>query len=407
MIRSGLIIMIKDLANKGKSAGAISREIGIAENTARKYMTQPAKPHGLKGTKKPSKLDPYKPYLQELMNQGIFNCIVLYERICNKGYAGGITILKEYVKPFRPAKSVPAVQRYETLPGKQAQMDWGICSYTDVKGKLHNVPAFVMILGASRAKYVEFTSRCDLRSMQRCMVNAFEYFGGVPETILTDNMKTVINRREAGQVIWNTQFADFAAEMGFVPKVCKVLHPQTKGKVERLVQYVKYNFFPGREFENLEDLNVQVLQWCRNTDSKVHSTTGKIPLEEMEKEPLLKLPAQSVRDHYRWETRKVTRDGLISFDGVRYGVPWQYSGKEVQVRLHHGFVEIYCGEVILAKHKAHHGSTRIVWLDGQYKGLTERKGIASLYPAAHMSVQKVEQRDLSFYDQLLGGVFHG
>ena len=126
MIRSGLIIMIKDLANKGKSAGAISREIGIAENTARKYMTQPAKPHGLKGTKKPSKLDPYKPYLQELMNQGIFNCIVLYERICSKGYAGGITILKEYVKPFRPAKSVPA---------------------------------FVMILGASRAKYVEFTSR--------------------------------------------------------------------------------------------------------------------------------------------------------------------------------------------------------------------------------------------------------
>lgn len=123
MIRSGLIIMIKDLASKGKSAGAISREIGIAENTAQKYMTQPAKPHGLKGTKKSSKLDPYKPYLQELMNQGIFNYVVLYERISRKGYSGGITILKEYVKPFRPAKSAPAVQRYETLPGKQAQMD--------------------------------------------------------------------------------------------------------------------------------------------------------------------------------------------------------------------------------------------------------------------------------------------
>lgn len=186
-----------------------------------------------------------------------------------------------------------------------------------------------MILGASRAKYIEFASHCDLRSMQRCMVNAFEYFGGVPELILTDNMKTVVNRREAGQVIWNTQFADLAAEMGFVPKVCEVRHPQTKGKVEQLVQYVKYNFFPGREFENLDDLNIQVLQWCRNMDSKIHSTTGKIPLEEMEKEPLGKLPVQSVREHYRWEARKVTRDGLISFDGVRYGVPWQYSGKEV------------------------------------------------------------------------------
>lgn len=407
MIRSGLIIMIKDLANKGKSAGEISREIGVAENTARKYMHQPAKPHGLKGTKKSSKLDPYKPYLQELMNQGIFNCVVLFERIQTQGYDGGMTILKDYVKPFRPAKSIPAVQRYETLPGKQAQMDWGICTYTDTKGKIHHVPAFVMILSTSRAKYVEFASRCDLRSLQRCMVNAFEYFGGIPETILTDNMKTVVNRREAGNVIWNTQFADFAAEMGFVPKVCKVRKPQTKGKVERLVQYVKYNFFPGREFENLEDLNMQVLQWCQAVDSKPHSATGKIPVEELAKESLQRLPSKAILEHYRWETRKVTRDGLVSFDGIRYGVPWQYSGKEVQVRLLRGFVEIYYGEVLLAKHTASYGGNRIIWLDGQYKGLTERNGIASPYPAAHLKVQKVEQRDLSFYDQLLGGAVYG
>ena len=83
-------------------------------------MHQPEKPHGLIGTKKPSKLDPYKPYLQELMNHGIYNCVVLYERIQAQGYEGGMTILKDYVKPFRPAKSTPAVQRYETLPGKQA-----------------------------------------------------------------------------------------------------------------------------------------------------------------------------------------------------------------------------------------------------------------------------------------------
>ena len=407
MIRSGLIIMIKDLASKGKSAGEISLEVGVAENTARKYMTQPAKEHGLKGRKKVSKLDPYKPYLQELMNQGIFNCVVLLRRIREKGYEGSLTILKDYVHDFRPAKASPAAQRYETLPGKQAQMDWGMCPYTDAKGVLHHTPALAMILGHSRNKYVEFTSRCDLRSLQRCMVNAFEYFGGVPEIILTDNMKTVVDHREGKRIIWNPQFADFAVQMGFVPKVCRIRRPQTKGKVERLVRYVKDNFLPGRLFEDLEDLNRQVLQWCRDVDSIPHSTTGKIPLQELANEQLRPLPEQNIINLYRWESRKVTRDGFVSFDGIRYGVPWQYSGQEVQVRLHSGNVEIYKGESLLARHKAQHGGSRILWLRGQYKGLSSCHGIPGPYPGAHMTKPEVEQRDLLFYDRLLGGASNG
>lgn len=407
MIRSGLILMIKDLAAKGKRAGQISREVGVSENTVRKYMTQPAKPHGLKGTRKPSKLDPYKPALQELMSQGMFNCVVLLERIEAMGYDGSLTILKDYVHPFRPAKSAPAVQRYETEPGKQAQMDWGICQFEDTAGKIHHIPVFVMVLSNSRAKYMEFTSRCDLRSMERCMLNAFQHFGGVPKEILTDNMKTVVDHREAGEVIWNPQFTDFAAEIGFVPKVCKVRRPQTKGKVERLVRYIKDNFIPGRQFENLEDLNRQAIQWCNHADSRPHSTTGKIPLQELTKEPLLPLPEQHIQDRYRWENRKVTREGLVSFDGIRYGVPWQYSGKEVQVRLHDEYVEIYYGETMLAKHQAKHGGSRIFYLPGQYRGLTEKNGIAIPSRIAYRKDPQVEERNLSFYDQLVGGVAYG
>ena len=220
-------------------------------------------------------------------------------------------------------------------------------------------------------------------------------------------MKTVVDHREGQRIIWNPQFADFAVQMGFVPKVCRVRRPQTKGKVERLVRYVKDNFLPGRQFEDLEDLNRQVLQWCREADSRVHSTTGKIPLQELAKEPLLVLPEQSICDRYRWETRKVTREGLVSFDGIRYGVPWQYSGKEVQVRLHDGFVEIYKGESLLARHQARHGGSRILWLKGQYNGLSTCHGIPGPYPGAAMTQPKVEQRDLHFYDRLLGGVSHG
>ncbi len=177
--------------------------------------------------------------------------------------------------------------------------------------------------------------------------------------------------------------------------------------MERLVRYVKDNFFPGRKFENLEDLNRQAIQWCRQADSKPHSTTGKIPLQEVMQEPLMPLPEQIIMDRYRWETRKVTREGLVSFDGIRYGVPWQYSGKEVQVRLHNETVEIYYGEVMLAKHPAKHGGNRIIYLRGQYKGLTEKKGMALPSRIAYLQESQVEQRELSFYDQFLEDVKYG
>ena len=179
MLRSGTIMKIKESAQAGKSAYAIGKELGISKNTARKYMQHPAT--APKKAERISKLEPYKAQLHELMAEGIYNCVVLMERLRECGYDGGISIIKDYVHPFRPAKRIPAVRRYETAAGKQAQMDWGICHYTDVKGKAHKVPVFVMVLGHSRTKYVEFTSRCDLASLERCMVNAFTYFGGIPE----------------------------------------------------------------------------------------------------------------------------------------------------------------------------------------------------------------------------------
>lgn len=223
--------MIHEGSQKGKSAYAISKELGISKNTAKKYMNQPKAEHGLKGRTKSSKLDPFKPQINEMIENGIFNCVVIFERLKDMGYTGGITIIKDYVKPFRPARNAPAVRRYETPPGKQAQMDWGIAHYIDEKGVIHKTPVFTMILGNSRCKYVEFTKRCDIYSLLRCMVNAFEYFGGVPKVVLTDRMKTVINGSDAGKPIWNSRFEDFAADMGFVPKVCRVKRPQTKGKV--------------------------------------------------------------------------------------------------------------------------------------------------------------------------------
>lgn len=142
-------------------------------------------------------------------------------------------------------------------------------------------------------------------------------------------------------------------------------------------------------------------------DSKPHGTTGKVPLQVLPAEELLPLPAQEIQDRYRWERRTVTREGLVSFDGIRYGVPWQYSGKEIQVRLCSGSLEIYDGAMLLARHQVQYHAGKIIWLPGQYKGLAEHKGIAAPYPAAQQQDLQVEVRPLQFYDRLLGGPAHG
>ena len=405
MIRSGLITMIREKSDHGKSPYAISKELGIAENTAKKYIDNRGKTlkHGLSGKSKGSKLDPVKQDIENYLKHGILNCSVIFERLQEKGYDGGITIIKDYIKPFRPLNTRKAVERYETPPGKQAQMDWGIVHYVDGEGKSHKTPAFIMIMGNSRAKYVEFTKRCDYYSLVRCMLNAFEYFGGVPETVLTDHMKTVVIRVESGKAIFHTRFSEFAADMGFVPKLCRVRRPQTKGKVERLVHFVKDNFLPGRKFIDLEDLNNQAIEWCKKADSKIHGTTGEIPLKALAKEPLLPLPEASTRDGYRWETRKVTRDGFVSYDGVRYGVDWQYSNREVRVRAIRGNFEVYDGEFRILCRKIEHTSGKIVFLRGQYQGLAEKEGVA--FPMAYgikSDTLIVDKRPLAFYDEVMG-----
>ena len=138
---------------------------------------------------------------------------------------------------------------------------------------------------------------------------------------------------------------------------------------------MKENFFPGRKFTDLEDLNRQAQLWCETVDSKPHGTTGKVPLQVLPAEELLPLPAQEIQDRYRWERRTVTREGLVSFDGIRYGVPWQYSGKEVQVRLCSGSLEIYDGEMLLARHQVQYHAGKIIWLPDSTKAWQSTKGL--------------------------------
>ncbi|BCJ85658.1 IS21 family transposase [Effusibacillus dendaii] len=402
MLRSGTMISLHELKAEGKSIREIARISGHSRNTVRRYLRSDGIPEAKPRPSRPSKLDPFKPQLQDLIRQGIFNCEVLLRLLQDQGYQGGRTILKNYVKDFRPPRQAPAIQRYETKPGEHAQVDWGICEYIDLDGHVRKVPVFVMVLGYSRAMYVEFTKRCDIHSFLRCLIHAFKYFGGIPKIMLTDQMKTVIlGMEDDRKPRWHPLFADFAAAIGLIPKVCRVRRPQTKGKVERGIRFVKENFIPGRRFVDLGDLNQQAIHWCDEKNQRIHGTTGERPCDRLLQEGLQPLPDKERWMKYLQEPRRVSRDGFVSYDGVRYGVPWRYSGRDVTVREIHGRVEILLDGSPIAIHEKVHRSRAVVPLPGQYTGLVAASGHAHPRPQARqIPSYDVEVRSLDYYEQL-------
>lgn len=404
---SGTTIMVRELHEiQGKSISEIARELGMSRATVRKYLKEGQIPDKRLGGKRGSKLDSYKPYIQELMDCGIYNSVVILERLEEKGFTGKLSILKEYLQPLRPpqVKEGPAVRRFESKPGCQVQMDWGICHYLNLHKRKCKVACFVMVLGYSRMRYIEFCQRCDLSSLLRCIVNAFEYFGGIPETLLTDHMKTVVNYSDSKETVWQEGFEHFASELGFVPKLCRVRRPQTKGKVERLVNYVKDNFMPGRKFTNLANLNSQAQNWMNKVNSQVHATTGECPCHLLKEEKLKPLPADGRHLAYRWVDRKVSQDGFVSYDGVKYGVNWRYSRTVLKVALLDGRILIMDddGELI-QEHAQWQRGRKYIFAKGQYDGLLLMEGQpkAKRYGQQISEVQ-VDVRDLNDYARMTG-----
>ncbi|MDI6711584.1 MAG: IS21 family transposase [Bacillota bacterium] len=179
---------------------------------------------------------------------------------------------------------------FETLPREQAPVDWGHFGTIIVEGTRYKLYAFVFTLCWSRVSYVEYVIRTDTATFLSCLYRAFAYVGGVPREIVFDNAKVMVSERVGKVVRFNKNLLHLALAYGFTPRACWAYDPESKGKVESQVKYVRRGFFYGREFKNLTDLNRQALDWCdKEANSRGHGTTGEIPRERLGEE----------RDHLR------------------------------------------------------------------------------------------------------------
>ena len=245
MVTFETVMEIKILHKQGMSSRAIARELGISRNTVKRYLQAKSEPP--KYTPRPavaSLLDEYRDYIRQRIADAHpykIPATVIAREIRDQGYRGGMTILRAFIRSLSvPQEQEPAV-RFETEPGRQMQVDWG--TMRNGRSPLH---VFVAVLGYSRMLYIEFTDNMRYDTLETCHRNAFRFFGGVPREVLYDNMKTVVLQRDAyqtGQHRFHPSLWQFGKEMGFSPRLCRPFRAQTKGKVERMVQYTRNSFY--------------------------------------------------------------------------------------------------------------------------------------------------------------------
>ena len=300
MIDKEEFTVIHTLHKRGYSIRAISKIVGLNRRTVSKRL----KENELKSYKNiqyKSKLDPYKKYISQRVEQAHPDKIpssVIYEEIKKYGYDGKIRIIQTFLSSLKIDSSEEEVIRFETKPSYQAQVDW-----TFIRTGKNPVYGFVMVLGFSRMAFVYFTDNMRQDTWQDCHVKAFEYFGGVPQTLLYDNLKSVVIQRDKygkNQHGFNNDFLEFAKD-NFIPKLCKVYRAQTKGKVERFNLYLKRNFYvplkaalKGSQIQiDCDLLNNKVFSWLEMANSRIHDTTKKKPIDMFKEEKHLLQPFYS------------------------------------------------------------------------------------------------------------------
>jgi transposase len=401
-----------ELRRQGLSIRRISHLTGYDRKTIRRYLAAPeARPvYGPRRSAR-SMLEPFKAYLTERLRAGVWNAVVLLRELRERGYQGSYTILKDWLHPLREQAACLAVQRFETPPGKQAQVDWGHLGSLSQGDRECKLWGFTMTSGYSRRMFASAAVDQKLGTLLRMHEAAFFEWGAVPDQILYDRMKTVwTGVDERGEIIWNAIFLDFARYWGFTPRLCRPYRAQTKGKVESGVKYVRRNFIcglQGREPGSLADLNVELRWWTSEVaNQRVHGTTHeqvivRWPADRAAMHAVKSRPPYPYMDD---EQRKVARDAYVSWNGSRYSVPWQYAGKEVWVCDHGPAVEIHHSTERIAVHAASAKRHQVVTLTHHHVGIPthSRQSTKTLVHIAQRA-PVVEHRPLAAYEAIACG----
>ena len=356
----------------------IARRVRRDRKTVRRALAAQGLPVARVQPPRPSKLDPYKPWIKERLDRyPDLPSTTLFEEIKRQGYAGKIRIVTEYLASIR-RKAKEVFLRIETPPGEQAQCDWANCGSVRIGETWRKLSCFVMVLSYSRLMYLEFTLSQCLEDFLGCHVNAFKYFGGIPKKILYDNLKLVVLSRLGTDVRFNPKFMEFSGIHGFEPVLCNPARGNEKGKVESGIHYVRSGLLAGRE-PLWPDINAQARRWLDETANvRLHRTTRERPVDRWEKEKprLFGLPSKPYDASIAKAVRS-SHQALVRFDGNAYSVPHVWAYQTLLLRADSETVALLGQGKEIARHPRSWGRGAVIEDPRHFEGILAAKRKAS------------------------------
>lgn len=356
------VLSIHSLHAQGWSQRRIARELGINRETVARQLKMPAKPAPAPGgssdskpakappgsipdgdDSKPAKAptgsrslcEPLRAAIEAKLGQGLSAQRVFQDLVEEHGFSGQYHSVRRFVAKLNQTSPLP-FRRMEVAPGDEAQIDFGTgAPIIDADGRRRRTHVLRVVLSHSRKAYSESVYRQTTDDLIRCLENAFWHFGGVPKTLVPDNLKAAVLKADWYDPDLNPKLRSFCEHYGTVLLPTKPRTPRHKGKVERGVDYVQENALKGRKFSSLREQNAHLLQWETTVaDTRIHGTTqqqvSKV-FQESERHALATLPLERFPSFQEGQ-RVVSRDGHMAVDKSYYSVPPEYLGRTLWVR---------------------------------------------------------------------------
>ncbi|TSE29587.1 Integrase core domain protein [Tepidimonas charontis] len=347
----------------GWGAKRIAKELEVARNTVKRYVAAGGYvPY--QSPVRPGKLAGLEDWLKGQFLQHRGNCDVVRQELARlHGRIVSLRTVERACRPYRAelAARARATLRFETPPGKQMKIDFGVAT-VEIGGRMSPVHLFVATLGYSRLGYVAAFTHERQSAWFAGMEGAFAHFGGIPREVLMDNARPLVERHnvQSREVVFNERLNAFARHWGFTPKACAPYRPRTKGKDENGVGYVKKNALAGRTFASWDALEAHLAQWQREVaDVRTHGSTGEAPRTRFEREERAALAPLNGRPPYaqaRELRRIVSSEACVEVDTHRYSVPWRLIGESVSVRVEGEGLSVSHAGKIVARHEVLQGT---------------------------------------------------
>lgn len=378
--------------------GTIAAQLGVHHGTVSRVLAQAGLPPA-EAVRRACAIDPYLPFIRETLAQfPTLTASRLFVMAKERGYPGRPDHFRHLIALHRPRPRTEAYLRLRTLPGEQAQVDWGHFGHLEIGRARRPLMAFVMVLSWSRQVFLRFFLDARMENFLRGHVGAFAAWGGVPRVLLYDNLKSAVLERRGQAIRFNPTLLHFAGHYRFEPRPVAVARGNEKGRVERAIRYIRDAFFAGRAFADLADLNAQAAAWCLGAaaDRLCPEDASLTVREAFAKEAAHLLPLPE--NPYPTDERVAVKAGktpYVRFDLNDYSVPHEYVQRTLTVVADPQQVRILDGQTVLATHPRSYDRGMQIEIPAHIEALAECKHQASHHRGTDRLAQAVPRsRDL-------------